>query len=465
MIKNIFSRTTCFYRSDSLFAIFIILSLLLSAWAAWGEEGDRDQDGMSDEYEELFGLDASHAKDASLNFDTDLLRNLEEFELGTDPLVADTDRDNLNDDMDPDPLSRAVVDWGNPQYTMSDHYVYVGPIWWVSAYKVGGEWNENSWYVSSVSPGGARLVVELDRDFLQSDLVLEMEFSNQPGSGLHIDLLNHQGDEVASDLFGNLVKGQVDSDSVVRKTYTLPLRRFSDATTLQIRRSAGEIRVADTLLYALDEVKTDSDDESDQDDPDDREEEDGTTKEDTIVADNSLQYYWFEAEDVEVASPMQVGSDHLASGRQFVFSPEAGQGSVCFSFTTRSAGDFYVWALSAAGEASPSNQDSFFVGMDDQDEEVWQIRPEVNSNRRKAWDYDEVSTLCRTFFGLTVCPVKIYRGLNQGEHTFKVKGREPGAKLDKILITNDRAFDPTTRHENQRPQAFAGEEPKSRFPT
>jgi hypothetical protein len=58
---------------------------------------DRDNDGLSDEYENRLGLDADDPADAMLDPDQDGLPNLNEFYLGTEPWVGDTDGDGLID--------------------------------------------------------------------------------------------------------------------------------------------------------------------------------------------------------------------------------------------------------------------------------------------------------------------------------------------------------------------------------
>ena len=61
------------------------------------QDADSDGDGMGDRYEAQFGFDPNDPSDASLDPDGDGLTNLEEHNLGTNPLIADTDDDAKND--------------------------------------------------------------------------------------------------------------------------------------------------------------------------------------------------------------------------------------------------------------------------------------------------------------------------------------------------------------------------------
>jgi DNA-binding beta-propeller fold protein YncE len=60
-------------------------------------DGDTDGDGMTDEWEDKYGLNRLDPADASLDGDIDSLTNLEEFTYGTNPNFADTDGDWIKD--------------------------------------------------------------------------------------------------------------------------------------------------------------------------------------------------------------------------------------------------------------------------------------------------------------------------------------------------------------------------------
>ena len=70
---------------------------------ATGPPGDVDNDGLPDEWETLFGFSLT-SDDAGGDPDGDTLTNLEEFNLGTLPLAADTDLDRIPDNLDNEPL-------------------------------------------------------------------------------------------------------------------------------------------------------------------------------------------------------------------------------------------------------------------------------------------------------------------------------------------------------------------------
>ena len=68
------------------------------------EDEDDDNDGLTDEWENEYGLDPLDLNDAQLDPDNDDLTNSEEFARGTDPNNPDTDGDGVLDGEDAFPL-------------------------------------------------------------------------------------------------------------------------------------------------------------------------------------------------------------------------------------------------------------------------------------------------------------------------------------------------------------------------
>ncbi len=78
---------------------------------------DSDGDGIADEYENAhpFALSPLNGEDANLDFDFDFLTNAEEFVLGTNPELIDTDGDGFSDSddfypLDGDPITGVAFD-------------------------------------------------------------------------------------------------------------------------------------------------------------------------------------------------------------------------------------------------------------------------------------------------------------------------------------------------------------------
>ncbi len=78
-------------------------NLATFSFTAVGPSNDFDNDGLPNDFEELFGLNPL-ADDAQGDLDGDGLSNLEEFQRGTIPSNPDTDADGIADGLDGDPL-------------------------------------------------------------------------------------------------------------------------------------------------------------------------------------------------------------------------------------------------------------------------------------------------------------------------------------------------------------------------
>ncbi len=80
---------------------------------------DSDLDGMDDGWEIAFGLDPQDDSDASLDGDSDNLTNVQEYNLGTNPLQTDSDGDGIDDGVE-DANLNGVVDNGETNPAKSD---------------------------------------------------------------------------------------------------------------------------------------------------------------------------------------------------------------------------------------------------------------------------------------------------------------------------------------------------------
>lgn len=173
------------------------------------------------------------------------MTNVVEAALGTDPWESDTDRDGLGDATDPDPLNRAVMSWGSPLHTDGDEYVYVGPSWWVGAWKEGGSWSTNppGWHAA----GDDSLYIAIDRAQLTNNAILEVEYAGSTNPAFYVDLCDTNAQAVSGPI------GEptgLPTGMRVRTNFAVPLTAHPEAVLLRLRRGAGELWIYGSLLHA-----------------------------------------------------------------------------------------------------------------------------------------------------------------------------------------------------------------------
>ena len=244
-------RYGLFAFSCALVGLFLCLAVVVIAQG----EADSDLDGMPDWYESFFGLNPTNAADAAFNYDSDSLTNAAEFAKYTDPFAGDTDRDGFKDDYDQSPVSRGYLNFGNPKFTTNNSYWYVFPAWLESVSKTDGEWVTNAvpdgdataWHVpASESNDVGALSITVNRNILSNDAVLDMLYYDADGASLYVNLVNSNQVYLATNLFGNLMKG---SNAVAFQRLSIPFESYPEANGLEMARGAGAVTIYEGLIY------------------------------------------------------------------------------------------------------------------------------------------------------------------------------------------------------------------------
>jgi len=147
-----------------------------------------------------------------------------------------------------------------------------------------------------------------------------------------------------------------------------------------------------------------------------------------------VENLWLEAEDADtIVNPFRVANDESASGGKYIGSPNGTGneytpgGTVMAAYTVNisRAGVYILWGRV---QARHGGDNSFFIQVDDNEDTLWEV--EIGD----PWHWDTVND--RDIRD----PVRFI--LNPGVHTIRIKLREDGTKLDKLLLTNNADFVP-----------------------
>lgn len=131
-----------------------------------------------------------------------------------------------------------------------------------------------------------------------------------------------------------------------------------------------------------------------------------------------------------MAKPLEIAYDKDASKGMYVYAPN-GSGNyyqpdrvmALYSVYIVEPGEYVLWGRVRALDG---RDDSFFVQIDNGANNLWNIK----SNNKWHWGQVHLRD--------SKDPVKFL--LTEGLHTIKVKVREDGTKLDKLLLTNNINF-------------------------
>lgn len=113
----------------------------------------------------------------------------------------------------------------------------------------------------------------------------------------------------------------------------------------------------------------------------------------------------------------------FASGEGFVETPaaETGRGHVTWEFEVKQAGEYAIWARVRASAEEAGKSDSFLVSIDGGAQVDWHM-PTVRD-----WTWGRVSKGIRFD--------RVTYALDPGKHSLRFATREPGAQVDRIIVT------------------------------
>jgi hypothetical protein len=140
-----------------------------------------------------------------------------------------------------------------------------------------------------------------------------------------------------------------------------------------------------------------------------------------------------EAESAALVTPMRKRSDNGASNGLYVSTNTANLGQANFNVTIPSDGTYVIWGRVVGASDS---SDSFFVSVDWTNKDIYDI---AEGKWSGSWQWSVVNGRGGGA-PASISPRMFY--LTAGQHTITFEGREAGARLDQILITNDLTYVP-----------------------
>ncbi len=147
-----------------------------------------------------------------------------------------------------------------------------------------------------------------------------------------------------------------------------------------------------------------------------------------LACQSGLVKLWFDAESGALTAPMAIGRSSSASGSRFVSVPSGTSGSggaVRIAFNAPRTDKYFLWLRAAAPNATAN---TFQFSFDGQPNTT--ITLASTAAGAFAWTRADFGTVPRPF------------NLDFGSHTLDISRGLAGAQLDRVLVTNDKNFQP-----------------------
>jgi hypothetical protein len=123
------------------------------------------------------------------------------------------------------------------------------PRWVKSVDQVGGIFTNDAWVVGVEAPKEVgEISISIDREHFNEDVALVVLCADWSKSELVVRLLDHQGQPVVTNLFGNVLDV---TDWLGRDVHIIPLRRYPSATRIVLQRISGPILIDGVFLFPL----------------------------------------------------------------------------------------------------------------------------------------------------------------------------------------------------------------------
>lgn len=158
-------------------------------------------------------------------------------------------------------------------------------------------------------------------------------------------------------------------------------------------------------------------------------------------------------------STFTIGNDADAYGGKYISSAEL-EKEITYKFTIEEAGKYIIWARVYA--TNDTDNSMFFTmdgqGLEGQENYIFDYYEpseyEIAENRYTPDNFREPEAyygywywLPLSYRNVNVDPNTRFNlvefNLNTGEHTLVINPREAGARMDKLIVTNDMSYDPT----------------------